>query len=80
VPQKGTNVIAFDFYVERDQLVLVHEFTADLAIEPQAGDTIDFAGCTWMVERRHLARNGCDVCVVVHRVEVGSQSVSKQVD
>jgi hypothetical protein len=60
------DTVAYDVYTETDQLE--YEFTLDFAETPQAGDTIDYQGVLWKVERRHFSRDGKDICVVVSRL------------
>jgi len=60
----------YDIFTETDQLSregqqLEYEGTVDFAGVPQAGDTFDYEGVTWKVERRHFAREGIDVLLVV---------------
>jgi hypothetical protein len=58
--------VAYDVYTETDQLE--YEFTLDFVEAPRAGDTFDYQGVLWKVERRHFSRDVKDVCIVVSRL------------
>jgi len=53
----------YDIFTETDQLSregqqLEYEGTVDFAGVPQRGDTFDYEGVTWKVERRHFTGEG----------------------